>query len=266
MSKDIYGLVGESIQHSLSPHIHNKLFTENDIDAEYRLFDVKELTSVIKRLKNKNIKGLNITKPFKTEIVNHIDDLGKDVKEIGSSNTLSRVNGKIKGYNTDGIGAKKALERFTEIGKKRVLQIGAGGAGRAIAYEMARFSKVILINRTLKKAKSLEKFGVEAKPFRKKTLKKEIEKSDILINTTSVGMKEEKSPIDPNILNEDTLVFDIVYTPLKTKLLRDAEKVGCETIDGLWMLIYQAVQAFQIWTGLEPDPGAVRRFLTEEIR
>ncbi|MFP4142711.1 MAG: shikimate dehydrogenase [Thermoplasmata archaeon] len=263
---DLYGLVGRSISHSLSPDIHNTLFAEHGIDAEYKLFDVNSLNSAVKRLKNKRLKGVNVTKPFKLEILDHLDELDEDVEEIGSSNTVVQLDGTLKGYNTDGVGAKKALERFTDIKNKNILQLGAGGAGRAIAYELAKSSKVMVLNRTLKKAKDLGEFGVKSGRLEKRKLKKELERSDILINATSVGMNEEKSPIDSSYLNEDMLVLDIVYTPLKTKLLKDAERVGCMTVDGLWMLVYQAVKAFQIWTGIEPDPERVRKIVTEERR
>ncbi len=260
----IYGLVGRSIQNSLSPDIHNTLFAEHDIEAEYRLFDVNGLDSVVKKLRNKRLKGVNVTKPFKLEIVDHLDELDEDVEKIGSTNTVVQCGGKIMGYNTDGIGVKRALERFTDIKNKKILQLGAGGAGRAIAYELAETSKVTVLNRTLKKAKDLERFGVETGRLEKRTLERELERSDILINATSVGMNEERSPIDSSYLKEDTVVFDIVYTPLKTKLLKDAEQVGCRTVDGLWMLIYQAVKAFQIWTGIEPGPERLRKIVTEE--
>ncbi len=266
MNKDIYGLVGKKIQHSFSPDIHNSLFKEHDIDAEYRLFDVNELTPVVKKMKNEQIKGVNVTKPYKIKIMDHLDKLDEDVEKIGSSNTISQHDGEIKGYNTDGVGAKRSLERFTDIKNKRILQLGAGGAGRAIAYELSRSSIVTVLNRTLKKAKCLERFGVKTGRLEKKTLKREFKSTDILINTTSVGMNEKKSLIDPSLLDEDTVVFDIVYTPLKTKLLKDAEQMGCETIDGLWMLIHQAVLTFQIWTGIKPDPYHVRKIVMEDIR
>lgn len=265
MDKDIYGLVGDPIQHSLSPDIHNALFDQHDIDAEYRLFEVNELTPIIKKLKYGKIKGVNVTKPYKIEILDHLDELEEKVKEIGSSNTISQHDGEIKGYNTDGIGAKETLERFGEIKNKRILQLGAGGAGKAIAYELAKSSEVIVLNRTLKRAKSLERFGVEVKKLEHETLKRELERADVLINATSVGMNEARSLIEPTYLHEDTLVFDIVYSPLKTKLLKDAERAGCDTIDGLWMLVYQAVLAFQTWTDIKPDPEYVRKIVMEGI-
>ncbi|MFP4051850.1 MAG: shikimate dehydrogenase family protein, partial [Thermoplasmata archaeon] len=190
MDKDIYGLVGDPIQHSLSPDIHNALFDQHDIDAEYRLFEVNELTPIIKKLKYGKIKGVNVTKPYKIEILDHLDELEEKVKEIGSSNTISQHDGEIKGYNTDGIGAKETLERFGEIKNKRILQLSAGGAGKAIAYELAKSSEVIVLNRTLEKAKSLERFGVEVKELEQETLKRELERADVLINATSVGMNE----------------------------------------------------------------------------
>ncbi|MFW6065051.1 MAG: shikimate dehydrogenase [Candidatus Natronoplasma sp.] len=265
--KDIYGLVGRSIQHSLSPIIYNSLYTKHGIDAEYRLFDMDNLSQFMKEVRDdaSRIQGLNITKPYKIEVFKYLDEVGQEVKRIGSSNTVSITDGMIKGFNTDGVGAKRALTRFTDIENKKVLQLGAGGAGKAIAYELSRTSEVTVLNRTLKKARSLEKFGVEVNRLSKEILKRELETADILINTTSVGMDEKRSLVDIDLMKEGLTVFDIVYSPLDTKLLKDAERTGCQTIDGIWMLIYQAVQAFQIWMGIEPDPARLRKILMAEI-
>ena len=267
MDKDIYGLVGRSIQHSLSPVIHNSLFTQHEIDAEYRLFDVDDLSKFMKGVRedDSRIRGLNITKPYKIEVLEHLDEIGREVKMIGSSNTVSITHGMIEGFNTDGVGAKRALARFTGIENKRILQLGAGGAGKAVAYELAKTSDVTVLNRTLENARSLEKFGVEVKQLSREMLKKGSETTDILINTTSVGMDENKSLVDPEFLREDMTVFDIVYSPLETRLLKDAKKAGCQTIDGIWMLLYQGVLAFQIWTGIDPDPSHIREIVMEEV-
>ncbi|MFO7793179.1 MAG: shikimate dehydrogenase [Candidatus Saliniplasma sp.] len=265
--KDIYGLVGRSIQHSLSPVIHNSLFTQHEIDAEYRLFDVDELSTFMKGVRDdtSRIQGLNITKPYKIEAMDFLDEMGQEVEMIGSSNTISITDGMIEGFNTDGVGAKRTLSRFTDIENKRILQLGAGGAGKAVAYELVKTSDVTVLNRTLEKARSLEKFGVKVERLSREVLKRESKTANILINTTSVGMDDNRSLVDPEFIREDMTVFDIVYSPLETKLLKDANMTGCQTIDGLWMLIYQAAQAFQIWTGIEPDPAHIRKIIMEEI-
>ncbi|MFW6040959.1 MAG: shikimate dehydrogenase [Thermoplasmatota archaeon] len=266
MDKDIYGLVGNSIAHSLSPTIHNSLFEKYNISSEYKLFEVKNLASIKKVLCKDRIKGLNITKPFKIDIIDYLDSLDDEADKIGSVNTVLKSERELRGYNTDGIGAKNALKQFTEVKNKKILQLGAGGAGRAIAYELSKFNDVVVLNRDESKAKRLEKFVFKGLKLNESNLKDFINWCDILINTTSVGMGEERSLIDSRMLNEDIVVLDIVYIPLETKLLRDCKKVGCRTIDGLWMLVYQAVECFKLWTGIEPDPIYMRKVAREWIR
>ncbi len=264
MDKPSYGLIGKDIDHSLSPDIHNFLFEKNSLDARYGLFDIDNLQEIKEHLEKNNIEGANVTKPYKIDIMGYLDELENSAKRIGSVNTVTIERGRTVGCNTDGLGAKDSLEYFTSIKDKSILQIGAGGAGRAIAYVLSKSADVTVLNRTIKKAKKLERFGLDADKLNKKNLKKSLNDCDILINTTFVGMNEDRSLVPRSYLDETIMVFDIVYTPLKTRLLRDAKETGCETIDGLWMLIHQAVHSFKVWTDLEADPEEIRRFLMEE--
>ena len=255
----LYGLIGKPIEHSLSPVIHNALFKKYNINAVYLTFEVDDLDSAVKGVKALGISGLNVTMPYKEQILEFLDELSEEANAIGSVNTVVNREGKLIGYNTDGIGALKALKRFTEVENKNILVLGAGGAGKAIAYTLSRLAKVVVLNRTERKAKELEKFGVKGDKLSKESLEHYLGWADIVINATSLGMNEDKSPIPKELLRENLVVFDIVYSPLETKLLREAREAGCLTIDGLWMLIYQGAESFRLWTGVKPDVEFMRR-------
>ncbi|MBO8173771.1 MAG: shikimate dehydrogenase [Thermococcus sp.] len=262
----LYGLIGKPVEHSLSPAIHNALFKKYNINAVYLAFEVNDLDSAVKGVRALGISGLNVTMPHKEQILEFLDGLSEEAKAIGSVNTIVNREGKLIGYNTDGIGALKALKRFTEVENKNILVLGAGGAGKAIAYTLSRLAKVVVLNRTERKAKELEKFGVKGEKLSKESLEHYLSWADIVINATSLGMNEDKSPIPKKLLRENLVVFDIVYFPLETKLLREAREVGCLTIDGLWMLIYQGAESFKLWTGVKPDVEFMRKVALEALK
>lgn len=262
----LYGLIGHPVRHSLSPAMHNVLFGRHGINAVYLAFDVppQELKPTLEGLRFLSM-GFNVTMPHKTAVAELVDSLSKDSEELGSVNTVINRNGKLLGCTTDGIGARRALERAIELGGRRVLVIGAGGGGRAIAYELAKDNEVVVLNRTLEKAKRLERFGVSGERLKGENLEKYLRWAEIVVNATSVGMNEERSVIPPDLLTVGKVVMDTVYHPLKTLLLRSAEERGCKTVDGLWMLVYQAVESFHLWTGITPDAGFMRRVALESL-
>ncbi|AHF79880.1 shikimate dehydrogenase [Thermococcus paralvinellae] len=262
----LYGLIGKPVEHSLSPAIHNALFKKYNINAVYLAFEVDDLESAVKGIRGLKISGLNVTMPYKEQILEFLDGLSEEANAIGSVNTVVNREGKLIGYNTDGIGTLKALKRFTEVEGKRVLLLGAGGAGKAITYTLSRLAKVVVLNRTEKKAKELEKFGVKGEKLSKESLEYYLSWADIVINATSLGMNEDKTPIPKELLKEKLVVFDIVYSPLETKLLRETRKFGCLTIDGLWMLIYQGAESFRLWTGVKPDVEFMRKVALEALK
>ncbi|AAL81817.1 shikimate dehydrogenase [Pyrococcus furiosus DSM 3638] len=261
----IYGIIGNPVKHSLSPIMHNALFKKFGINAIYVPFEVKkDLKNAINGVKALDIQGVNVTMPYKEEVIKFLDELSEDSQNIGSVNTVVNLEGKLVGYTTDGIGARRALERFTQVDGANILILGAGGAGKAIAYELSKVANVVVLNRTIEKAKRLEKFGIvgdslEALPYY-------VEWADILINATSVGMNEEKSLVPKNLLRPGLVVMDIVYKPLNTLLLRYAQEKGCIAIDGLWMLVYQGAESFRLWTGEEGDVELMRRVALAWLR
>ncbi|MCK4370119.1 MAG: shikimate dehydrogenase, partial [Candidatus Lokiarchaeota archaeon] len=249
-------VIGYPIEHSMSPIMHNAVIRELKLNYIYLAFKVSpnNLNLAVKGFRAFNIKGINVTLPFKQKIMNYLDDIDPIAQKIGAVNAIKNDNGNLSGRNTDAEAAKNALINagYTTSGKN-LLILGAGGAARALTYILAEdINKIIIANRTekraIKLAKELKKnfsIKVEGKRNSISVLKEESKKADILINTTPIGMypSVEKSPIPAEFLHKDLIVYDIVYNPLETKLMKDATKIGCNTIGGLDMLVNQGALA-----------------------
>jgi len=258
----ICALIGDPVEHSLSPHIHNAAFKHLKLNFVYIAFkvsreNVKEALLGVRAL---GIKGLNVTMPLKTSVIPYLDKLDSNAEKIGAVNTILNHEGTLIGYNTDGLGALHALRaRGQNPSGKNILILGAGGAARAVAFALCEEACTLtILNRTFRKAKKLaeelgEKFGKKVKHGRlaPQDLKTNVKEADILINATSVGMipYENETPVDTKLLHSNLTVFDLVYNPQETRLLREAKAAGARTIDGLSMLIHQGAISFEIWTG-----------------
>lgn len=260
----IFGVIGHPIGHSLSPVMHNAVFKEKNINAIYLPFDVdpSNLEYAIKGANALNFSGLNVTIPHKISVIKFLDEISDEAKLIGAVNVI-KFDKKIFGYNTDGIGAIKAIEeKIGKIKDKKIFIFGAGGAARAIVFSLIlNGAEVVMTNRTLEKIEILkreiyEKLNkeIEVVPLNNK-IEEILKKCDVIINATSVGMfpNVNDSIIDENLIPEKKIVMDIVYTPLKTKFLKFAENKNCEIITGEKMLIYQAAEALKIWLNLSPS-------------
>ncbi len=257
----VYCLIGDPVEHSISPLIFNNVFKYLGLNSIYLAFHVKpeNLESAINGFKAIGVKGFNVTIPYKVQITRMIDYLDAQAQLINAVNVVSNCNGVLRGYNTDGYGALKALKRFNAvINGKTVTLVGAGGASRAIAFTIAHENpeKIYIVNRTLARAEELAhslKSRVNAKPCSFNELYA-FKEADIIINCTSVGMypNVNESPFDCSLLKDECIVMDIVYNPVETKLLREAKALGLKTIDGVSMLIYQAALAFRIWMNQDP--------------
>ena len=274
MVKKVYGVIGNPIEHSLSPVMHNAAFEALGLDAIYLAFRVAEheLGDAIRGAKSLGIAGLNVTIPLKEKALAFVD--ADDIaSRIGAINTIDFSTDTPTGYNTDGIGALTVLkERVGEIRGKEVLILGAGGAARAIAFYLdAEGARLTIANRTEDRAamlaSSLRNAGFIS--LREEELKRHIRDADILINTTPVGMypRTDVTLVNAEMMHSELVVFDIVYNPAETKLLREAKKVGVQTIiEGVKMLVYQGAASFRIWTGMEPPveimESAVRKALS----
>lgn len=259
------GLIGKPVTHSVSPPMHNAAFEELGLEYVYLAFEVSEnsLSDAVSGLRSLGLEGANVTIPHKTAVMEHLEGLDKTAEKIGAVNTIDRDGERLVGYNTDGLGAQRSLEtKVDSLEGKNVLLLGAGGAGRAIAFTLAQAgSDLTISNRTASKAEELAseieaEVGVEVGqvPLENSQLRKNILESEILINSTSVGMhpNEDETLVEAEDLHSDLIVMDIVYNPILTRLLEEAEEAGAETIDGLEMLVRQGAASFEIWTGEKP--------------
>ncbi len=269
----LFGVLGDPVSHSLSPAMHNAAFKALGMDCEYHAFRVSQenLRDAIHGAHALGFGGLNLTIPLKEKALEIVkpSDLAK---QIGAVNTVDFKNG-IVGYNTDGIGAKMALENSgVAIMGKRVLLLGAGGAARAIAFQLAKDgARVTIANRTVERAEALakevSKVG-KADASGTDDLKALISDSDILINSTSVGMlpKIRETMVTHDMMHSDLVVFDIVYNPVNTVLLQEARRAGAKTVDGVMMLVYQGAEAFKIWTMKIPPVEVMERAVRRRLK
>ncbi|MAE43222.1 hypothetical protein CMO93_05600 [Candidatus Woesearchaeota archaeon] len=253
----VLGVIGEFAENSQSKYMHNPNFKKKSLGYVYVPFKVSkgELSGFMKNYREFKLAGAAVTIPHKEEIINYIDDVDEIAKNIGAVNTLVNKNGKIIGYNTDYYGAVEALKEKTSLDNKKILVIGAGGAARAIVYGLKKENATITItNRTKEKAGKLaNEFKVNLGNIN--SMKELINNNEIIINTTSVGMYPDvnSSVVKENEFANGKLVMDIVYKPIMTKFIKNAEKSQCKTITGDKMLIYQAIGQFKLWTGQDPD-------------
>ena len=270
----ICGLIGDPIEHSMSPAMHNTAFKNRGLDYVYLPFRVAKarLGEAILGVKALNIRGLNVTIPHKVSVIPLLDELDPLAEKIGAVNTIINNDGVLKGYNTDAHGFLRAmLEQDIEPDGKSIVMLGAGGASRAISFILAeRGANLVILNRQLeldwavKLGNSISRtFGrkVKALELNEQNLTPVLRKANILVNTTSVGMSPNinETPIPARLLESDLVVFDIVYNPVKTKLLTEAESAGAKAISGLEMLVWQGALAFEMWTGLTAPLEIMRK-------
>ncbi|MDI9624611.1 MAG: shikimate dehydrogenase [Methanothermobacter sp.] len=273
----IIGVIGDPVEHSLSPIMHNAAFNHLNLDYVYVAFHVKKgmAKKAIEAMKTFNIKGLNVTIPHKVHILKYIDKIDETAKLIGAVNTLKLEKGKVWGFNTDGTGCVRALQEVTNLKDKNIIILGAGGASRAIAFQLVSYDigSLHILNRTPENAKRIakdmkEKLGIKIFAGGLEHLKEKIKDADILINTTPVGMYpniDAKPLATADILHKNLIVKDLVYNPPKTRLLKEAEKAGAKTISGIKMLVYQGAESFKIWTGKEAPTSIMEKAILKTI-
>lgn len=251
---EIYGLIGNPVKESVGYYVHNKLLSHHNLDAVYLNFLVDDVKQFLSSFKN-HFKGLCVTMPFKEKIIPYIDTIDPMAAKIGAVNTIKKTDGELYGTNTDWIGAVYSIEKVSSIKGKNVLILGAGGTGKAIAFGISnKEGEIIISNRDKNKALDLSK-KLEADIVSWED-RNNID-FDILINATKVGMTpyEDSCPMDESFFSKDLsgiTVFDAVYSPIDTKLLRMSEKRGAKIATGLDMYIGQAMAQFELWTGIKP--------------
>ncbi|WP_327051353.1 shikimate dehydrogenase [Halomicrococcus gelatinilyticus] len=261
----VYGLLGNPVGHSLSPPMHEAAYDELDIDARYVTFEPDDVGDAVAGARALGIRGLNVTIPFKETVLDHVepDDLAT---RIGAVNTVD-LCGEPTGHNTDAEGVRRSFEHHdVDLAGQDAVVVGAGGAARAAAFALADADATVHVaNRTVERAESLAADVPEATAGGLDGVQGDVADADVLVNATSVGMEEDRSPVPADALHGDLAVLDAVYRPVETRLLRDAGERGATTIDGAWMLLYQGVAAFELWTGrsapVERMDAALRRRL-----
>jgi shikimate dehydrogenase/3-dehydroquinate dehydratase type I len=260
-----YVLLGNPVGHSLSPLMHNAALKKMGIDENYSAFCVQDIGGAIDGLRGMNIRGASVTIPLKVAVMEYLDEVDEDALEIGAVNTIVNNNGRLAGYNTDWLGLIITLKKALTIKNKTFVIVGAGGTARAAAYGIIKEGgHPVIVNRTMEKAKNLSsKFGCSF------YLLSEIGriKGDCLINTTSVGMYPDvdKSPVKIETQARYKYVMDVIYNPLKTKLLADAEKQGCHIFPGLDMFVHQGAEQLRLWTGKEPPRALMKKVISERL-
>jgi shikimate dehydrogenase len=268
----VCGVIGDPIEHTLSPTMHNAAFKHLKLDFVFLAFRVKaaELENAMRGMRGLGIRGLNITMPHKNEVAKYLDRVDPTVKFLGSVNTILNEDGRLLGFNTDGVGALKALrENGVNPDGKKLLLLGAGGAAKAIAYALAKeVGELCILNRAAEKAKELadalsRTFGkkIVGDALSSSAIQRNLQDSDILINATSIGMHPHisQSLVAPQWLKSDLCVMDIVYNPVETKLVKDAKAAGAHVVSGVEMLLYQGAASFEIWTGVSAPIEVMRR-------
>jgi shikimate dehydrogenase len=248
-------VIGNPIEHSLSPTLHNYWIKSNGIDAIYekQKLDDGELEQLIRKLKKRKIDGVNVTVPYKKAIIPFLDELSTEAEDTQSVNTLYLKNNKVVGHNTDIVGFETSVEKFNyNVFNKEILILGAGGVVPSIIFALNKMkaSKIKISNRTKEKAENLKKYfkNIELIEWG------EVPNVDMIINATSIGLKKEDvMKLDFSLISGNKFFYDVIYNPNETNFLKIGKELGNKTLNGKLMFIYQALSAFQIWHGKEPD-------------
>jgi len=270
-STRVCGIIGDPVTHSMSPAMHNASFEALGLDYVYVPLPVRvpSVAHCAPAVRTFNLRGLNVTVPHKVAIMADLDRIDPLAQRIGAVNTIVNDDGVLTGYNTDGPGFMRALsEAGVNVEGRNVVVLGGGGAARAVAYSLvAGGARVTILNRSVQRAEALAHELSAVAPsmpgyarLEHGCLRERLSHAHLLVNTTSVGMtpNDESSPCPSELLREGLDVCDIVYHPLKTRLLRDADASGARVVSGSEMLVYQGAMAFELWTGI-PAPVEVMR-------
>ena len=292
----ILGVIGDPIEHTFSPAMHNAGLDALKLNYIYLPFHVKpdRLKECIEGAKAMGIQGLNVTIPHKTNVMKHLDEIDQVASMIGAVNTIqfnyvqdnessnqdNEINVTTRGFNTDGYGCVRAIEEKTSINDKKVTITGAGGAARAVAFQIANsgIDELSILNRNASKAESLagdlrtnlEAIGIDIgiKAYGIDDLKRELSDSDIFIDTTPIGMYpnvDDKPIASADMFHEDLLVNDIVYTPMETSLIKEAKLANATVVPGYKMLLYQGIRSFEIWLGHEAPVDVMEKALLDVL-
>jgi shikimate dehydrogenase len=260
----VFAVIGNPIEHSLSPLIHNAAFSELNLNNVYVAFKVSDVRVAIGAMKELGFGGYSVTIPHKIEVMKYLNEIDSLAKKIGAVNTVINTEGKLVGYNTDVFGAIDALREKADLRGKNVYVLGAGGVARAIVAGLVEEKAVVTIfNIVPADAEKLaNEFNCKWKEW------SAIDSNcEVLINATSVGMSPniDSMPIDAKLLKKEMLVFDVVYNPLETKLVKEAKKIGCTAIPGVEMFLGQAYAQVKLFTGKDAPKQLMKKLLLKEL-
>lgn len=272
-------VIGNPVEHSLSPAIHNAAFEALDLNYVYTAFKVEDVAAAMSGFRAlENFRGLSVTIPHKVAIMQYLDEIDEVTRNIGSVNTVVKEGGTLRGTSSDGPGALKALTDYgIDIGGRQVLVLGSGGAARAVTFTLATSAKppdlTILgvvpreLERLVRDLRDKTPACIAGENLDKSSLPERVKQADIIIHCTPVGMHPN---VDDTLITRDFLrrgqaVFDIVYNPRITRLLTEAEAAGCATIPGVEMFVNQAVVQFELWTGQRAPVNVMRKVVEESL-
>ena len=271
-----FAVIGYPIEHSLSPILHNDIFQQLNLNAQYKKIQIppNDLTDFVKAISQRNLNGFNITIPHKTDILSYLDHINPRAKEIGAVNCVLNKNNKLWGFNTDWYGFSMLLKNNdVNISGKTILILGAGGVAYSALYSLIseNAGKIFIINRTHKNTiKLIDNFKSNSENMEIIGLNSEdiiANQIDIIINCTPLGMspQQKKTPISKDLILPQHIIIDTIYTPLKTRLLHEAESIGAKIINGLDMFIYQGLASIDIWYGENVSKKVNHNLIKEKI-
>ena len=249
-----YFVIGNPINHSLSPKLHNHWFKENKIDAVYEKIKIDEndLKNIIVKCKEKKINGINVTVPFKKKVIPYLDDLSVEAEQTQSVNTIVFKEGGLIGHNTDIVGFEKGIKALNfNMKDKKILILGAGGVVPSIVFALKKMNvlEITISNRTKQRAENLKNLFKNLKVLEWGNLSD----FDVVINATSLGLNNEKINLNFSRAGKNKLFYDVIYNPAETNFLKEGKELGNKTENGSKMFMYQASEAFKLWHGIEPE-------------
>ncbi|PID58341.1 shikimate dehydrogenase [candidate division KSB3 bacterium] len=263
------GILGKPVNHSISPAIHNAAFEALALNYVYLAFHVDDLEGAMRGMRALNVRGFSVTMPHKVEVIRYLDDIDPIAQKIGAVNTVVNTDGLLQGYNTDWLGFTRSLEAVTPIRNKKVVIAGTGGAARALGFGITeKGGTLTILNRSERSSAAAAlaaELGCDWGPLSRKST---ITEADIVVNATLLGMPpyEKMTIADAAYLRAGQVVYDVVYNPLETRLLREAAAKGCRVVPGSEMLLLQALAQFELWTGQTPPVDLMRTILQERLR
>ncbi len=275
----ITGIIGYPLTYTLSPTMHNKAFEETGLNYRYLPFIVesKDVKSAIEGIRALNIKGINVTMPHKEAVLDLLDEVSKEAEIIGAVNTINNDKGRLTGYNTDGVGFIRSLEEesFDPSGKNAII-LGTGGAAKAVAVALAQAGakSITIVGRSIDKANIIKNrlsHNIEGISVNTLTFEGNLADifiiGDLIVNATPVGMKESGDllPVPLELIEKKHFIYDLIYTPLETALIKEARTKGARAANGLGMLLHQAAAAFEIWTGVSAPVEVMRKALIDVL-